>query len=275
MQVQPFELERWQSIWENKVEMNISESGVHPLTTAELVPDLDVLRAVLDVRLGYPQTNGSEELRTRIAELYPGARMENVLVTCGGSEANYISTWALVEPGDEVVFMLPNYMQIAGLAPAFGATVKPLWLRENLEWGIDPGDLPLLITPKTRLIAVCHPNNPTGSMLPYEEVARLRHRLISPFVQGNGSADEVRPQRNPRTRDIPPEHVEARVPIVELGIVACFEARAADPQGLHVVAELGANDGRRHMRAVRNTLRGAELAAQRPFASQGRHDDAC
>ena len=39
MQIEPFELERWQSIWENKVELNISESGVHPLTTAELVPD--------------------------------------------------------------------------------------------------------------------------------------------------------------------------------------------------------------------------------------------
>jgi len=169
MQVEPFELERWQSVWENIVEVNISESGVHPLTTAELVPDMDVLRTVLEVRLGYPQSNGSEELRTRISELYPGARMENVLVTCGGSEANYISTWALLEPGDEVVFMLPNYMQISGLAPAFGATVKPLWLRENLDWGIDPDDLPRLVTPKTRLIAVCHPNNPTGSVLNEEQ----------------------------------------------------------------------------------------------------------
>jgi aspartate/methionine/tyrosine aminotransferase len=165
MQVQPFELERWQSIWENKVELNISESGVHPLTTAELVPDMDMLRAVLEVPQCYPQTNGSEELRAKIAAMYPAARVENVLVTCGGSEANFISTWALIEPGDEVVFMLPNYMQIAGLARAFGATVKPLWLREKLEWGIDLDDLPRLITPKTRLVAICNPNNPTGSVL--------------------------------------------------------------------------------------------------------------
>ncbi len=135
MKVQPFELERWQSVWENKVELNISESGVHPLTTAELVPDPETLRKILDVPQGYPQTNGSEELRSRIAEMYPGARASNVLVTCGGSEANYISTWALLEPGDEVVFMLPNYMQISGLATAFGATVKPLWLREKLQLG--------------------------------------------------------------------------------------------------------------------------------------------
>jgi len=165
MQVQPFELERWQSIWENKTELNISESGVHPLTVAELVADEEMLRALMETQQGYPQTNGSEELRSKIADLYPGAAMENVLVTCGGSEANFISTWALIEPGDEVVFMLPNYMQIAGIARAFGATVKPMWLRERLGWGIDLDELPRLITPKTRLVGICNPNNPAGSVL--------------------------------------------------------------------------------------------------------------
>jgi aspartate/methionine/tyrosine aminotransferase len=169
MQIQPFELERWQSVWENKVELNISESGVHPLTTSELVPDAATLQKILDVPQYYPQTNGSEELRSRIAELYPGAKAENILVTCGGSEANFIASWALLEPADEIVFMMPNYMQIAGLARAFGATVKPLWLREELQWGIDTDELPRLIGPKTRIIAICNPNNPTGSVLKKEE----------------------------------------------------------------------------------------------------------
>ena len=169
MQVEPFELERWQSVWENKVELNISESGVHPLATTELVPDAEALKKILEVPQYYPQTNGSEELRARIAELYPGASAETVLVTCGGSEANFVSTWALLEPRDEVVFMLPNYMQVAGLARAFGATVKPLWLREERAWGIDVDELPRLITPKTRLVAICNPNNPTGAVLSAKE----------------------------------------------------------------------------------------------------------
>jgi aspartate/methionine/tyrosine aminotransferase len=169
MQIQPFELERWQSVWENKVELNISESGVHPLSISELVSDAATLQKILDVPQYYPQTNGSEELRSRIAELYPGAKAENVLVTCGGSEANFISTWALVEPGDEVVFMMPNYMQIAGFARSFGATVKPLWLRQELQWGIDISELPRLIGPKTKLVAICNPSNPTGSVLQKEE----------------------------------------------------------------------------------------------------------
>jgi len=165
VKIEPFELERWQSVWENKVELNISESGVHPLTTAELVPDVEQLKKILNVQQLYPQTNGSEELRTRIAELYPGAKMENVLVTSGGSEANYVSTWGLIEPGDEVVFMMPNYMQIAGLARGFGATVKSLWLRESLDWGINVDDLPRLVTAKTKIIAICNPSNPTGAVL--------------------------------------------------------------------------------------------------------------
>lgn len=169
MQIQPFELERWQSVWENKVELNISESGVRPLTTSELVPDAATMQKILEVPQYYPQTNGSEELRSRIAELYPGATAENVLVTCGGSEANFISTWSLIEPGDEIVFMMPNYMQVAGLARSFGATVKPLWLREELQWGINIGELPRLIGPKTKLVAICNPSNPTGSVLRKEE----------------------------------------------------------------------------------------------------------
>ncbi len=165
MQIEPFELERWQSIWENKVELNISESGVHPLTTAELVPDTEQLQKILNTQLLYPQTNGSEELRSRIAELYPGAKAENVLVTCGGSEANFVSTSELLEPGDEVIFMMPNYMQISAIARAMGATVTPLWLRESLDWGLNVDDLPRVVTDKTKLIAICNPNNPTGSVL--------------------------------------------------------------------------------------------------------------
>jgi len=189
MRIEPFELERWQSVWENKVELNISESGVHPLTTAELVGDREALENILARPLGYPQTNGSEELRARVAELYPGARAENVLITCGGSEANFVSTWALLEPGDEVVFMMPNYMQVAGVARAFGATVKPLWLRAELGWGIDTDELLRLMSPKTRLIAICNPNNPTGAVLREAE----REAIVSAAAKAGAwiLADEI------------------------------------------------------------------------------------
>ncbi|HUO35729.1 MAG TPA: aminotransferase class I/II-fold pyridoxal phosphate-dependent enzyme [Candidatus Acidoferrum sp.] len=189
MQIKPFELERWQSIWENQVELNISESGVHPLTTAELVGDAGALAKILELPQVYPQTNGSEELRSRIAALYPGAETENVLVTCGGAEANFICTWWLIEHGDEIVYMLPNYMQINALAESFGATVKPLRLREKLDWGIDIDELKGLVTSKTKAIIVCNPNNPTGSVLSRE----MREAIVAAAARVGAwiLADEV------------------------------------------------------------------------------------
>ena len=65
MQIAPFELERWQSVWENRVELNISESGVEPLTVRDLLDDSAATEMLLGLRLGYPQTNGSEGLRER------------------------------------------------------------------------------------------------------------------------------------------------------------------------------------------------------------------
>src|SRR4029077_4581564 len=73
MRIEPFALERFQSIWENRVAWNLSESGVHPLRAGELIESREAQEALLQVELGYPQTNGTIELREAIAALYPGA----------------------------------------------------------------------------------------------------------------------------------------------------------------------------------------------------------
>ncbi len=164
MKIVPFELERSQSTWENQVEINLSESGVHPLSVGELLGD-DVERArLMDVALGYPQTNGSIPLRAAIAALYPGASPDHVHVTNGGSEANFCATWSLLEPGDHVVMMAPNYMQTWGLAKAFAGTVDSWPLRETPgSWQPDLDALATALTPRTKLLLICNPNNPTGA----------------------------------------------------------------------------------------------------------------
>ncbi|PYP33400.1 MAG: aminotransferase, partial [Gemmatimonadetes bacterium] len=131
----PFDLERWQSTWENRVRYNLSESGVHPLSIQELL-GLAGASAVplLEVRLGYSQSNGTDLLRGRIAALYPGASPEQVLVTTGSSEANFVLCWGLIEPGDKVAIMLPNYLQTWGLAQNFGAEVRGFELHEERGW---------------------------------------------------------------------------------------------------------------------------------------------
>ena len=108
MQFERFEMERLQSIWEHKVAWNLAESGVHPLRVEELVDSESEHRALLEQPLGYPQTNGSPELRSSIAAMYPTASAHHVQVTNGGSEANLITLMLLVEAGDEVVVMTPR-----------------------------------------------------------------------------------------------------------------------------------------------------------------------
>jgi hypothetical protein len=164
MKLEPFQMERMQSEWENRVAHNLSESGVHPLTVEELLDPAD-RDEILRERLLYVQSNGSEALRTAVAALYPGADARNVVVTNGTAEANYISVWRLVEPGDEVVMMLPNYMQIWGIVRGQGASVVPWKLREDEGWAPDVEELSQILTARTRLVVVCNPNNPTGSIL--------------------------------------------------------------------------------------------------------------
>src|SRR5260370_41564639 len=132
MRLEPFAMERMQSTYENHVDFNLSESGVHPLRLGDLVDDAAGREALMAEGLRYTQSNGTIPLRDAIAALYPGATRDHVQVTNGGSEANYITTWNLVEPGDEVVLMVPNYMETWGRARAFSAPRR----------GGPPGDAP-------------------------------------------------------------------------------------------------------------------------------------
>jgi aspartate/methionine/tyrosine aminotransferase len=177
MKLEAFEMERLQSTWEHRVAWNLSESGVHPLRVEELI-DSDAERlALLSQSLGYPQTNGSNELRSSISAMYPGATASHVLVTNGGSEANCITLMLLVQPGDDVIVTMPNYMQVRGLARGLQANVLHWPLREDEgseerpgRWRPDLDHLRTLVSNRTRAILLCNPNNPTGARLTAAEL---------------------------------------------------------------------------------------------------------
>lgn len=171
---QPFEMERMMSRFEQAVEYNLSESGVHPLFLRELVADQPgAIEKLLDTNLNYPHVNGTPELRENIARLYPGAKPENVLVTVGAIEANYNAIHTVLSPDDDIVIMLPNYMQIWGVAKNHNLNVKTFHLREEKGWAADLAELESQVTPETKLIAVCNPNNPTGYILKESEMAAI------------------------------------------------------------------------------------------------------
>lgn len=169
----PFELERLMSEWENVVEYNLSESGAHPATLSQLLDGTLTAEELLSTELNYPQVDGTHELRQRIAALYQGATPDNVLVTVGCAEANFVTVSTILEPGDEVVVMVPNYMQIWGIAHNLGCRVTTFRLHEDQGWAPDLDELDDVLTPQTRLIAVCNPNNPTGAILTEEEMVGI------------------------------------------------------------------------------------------------------
>lgn len=171
MRFEPFAMERLQSIWEHQVAWNVSESGVQPLRLEELaLTDAD-RHELMRQPLAYTQTNGTIQLRGLIASMYPGAGAGHVEVTNGGSEANCITLMHLVQPGDEVVLMTPNYMQAPGLLKALGASIVPWPLRsDGGRWAPDLAALGSLVTPRTKAIFICNPNNPTGSRLTAAEL---------------------------------------------------------------------------------------------------------
>ncbi len=194
MRIEPFRMERMQSRYENYVEYNLSESGVHPMRAQDLLAGPEDTARMLGVALGYCQSNGTEELRDRIARFYDGAARENVLVTNGGSEANYATFWSLLETRDRVAYMLPNYLQTRGIARAYAGRIDPFRLvprreGEGTRWALDVEGLRRAVTSATRLILVTNPNNPTGAILTeaeMDEVIRAARRAGAWIV-----ADEI------------------------------------------------------------------------------------
>ena len=187
---QPFLMERMMSKFEQGVDYNLSESGVHPVTLRELLDDEpEAIRYLLDTELNYPHANGTPALRENIARTYNGCTSDNVLVTVGAIEANYLAIRTLLDPGDEIVVMLPNYMQIWGISKNHGLDMKTFNLDPGRRWAPDLDELEDRISAKTKLIAICNPNNPTGRTLTRGEMQR-----IVELADRNGSwilADEV------------------------------------------------------------------------------------
>jgi hypothetical protein len=178
LRIPTFKMERMQSTYENYVEYNLSESGVHPMRLDELLdgsPAALSTERLLATELGYCQSNGTEKLRELIALFYPGATRENVIVTNGGAEANYASFWTLLEKTDRVALQIPNYFQTPGLARIYGERADFFRLVRRKEgaatrWALDVESLRRAVTKKTRIILVTNPNNPTGAILTEAEM---------------------------------------------------------------------------------------------------------
>lgn len=179
MKIEPFLLERWMTRHETHVKFDIAESGILPLSTRDLLafePEARraaTLDALVDLPLGYSEARGTEALRSQLAATYAGVSADQILVTTGAIEANYLLFHELLSPGDHVIAPFPAYQQLYSVPRAIGCDVS-LWpVGPETNYRYDLNRLEALITPKTRLIVVNTPHNPTGAMLSPDEAAAV------------------------------------------------------------------------------------------------------
>ncbi len=125
----------------------------------------------------YPPGLGSPELRQAVAghqKRFYGLAFDpdtEVLITAGATEAIAATILGLVEPGDEVVVFEPYYDSYTACIAMAGAHRRPVTLvRDGTGWGFDPADLRAAITPRTRLILLNTPHNPTGKVFDRSEL---------------------------------------------------------------------------------------------------------
>ena len=117
---------------------------------------------------------GMPELRKRVVETQGyNVSEDNILITAGTNEANFLVIMQTVNPGDEVVIDQPSWPQPYELCRALGAKVKIIKRREDLGWAIDLDELNDVVSAKTKLIFACSPNNPTGAVFEEGEMKRI------------------------------------------------------------------------------------------------------
>lgn len=221
-----FEMERFQSLYENEVEYNLSDSGNHPLSIRDLL-DEDEIEKFLAMEIYYGYTQGDPRLLEVIKDWYPNTNESNILLTSGSAEANFILAWTLIKPGDEVVLALPNYMQLPGLAKNFGAKIKTITLKEGLGWHLDLNELKDLVSPDTKLISICNPNNPTGSVMSDDEMSGIAEiaRLNGAYVH----SDEVY-----RGSELDGDETKSFINFYEKAIVSCGLSKSFAHPGLRI-----------------------------------------
>lgn len=167
----PIEVESPEEFGYDKIKYNLSESSVRDRTLGELGIELG------DMVLFYGEHMGHKGLLELIAQASSGPaggiEPADVLVTAGAAQALFIIATTLLEKGDHLVVVRPNYATNIFTPRAIEADVSYLDLTFEEEWRIDVDRLVALTRPETRYVSITVPHNPTGQMMDEAELRRL------------------------------------------------------------------------------------------------------
>ncbi|QVM11886.1 hypothetical protein D8B26_006528 [Coccidioides posadasii str. Silveira] len=163
VQITPFAVEQWMDKYETWAKYNIAETcsasiSIDDLRSFSEDPSRNPLST--STKLTYGAIRGSEELRSNLAKLYSTGNStttvspENILITSGAIQANFLLLYTLVQPGDHVICHYPTYQQLYSVPESLGAEVS-LWKTSGDDgWQLDLKELKDLVRPNTKMIIV-------------------------------------------------------------------------------------------------------------------------
>ncbi len=140
---------------------------------------LDAIKNITEKVIEYSHSAGNESYRRGLAKYYQGVDIDvdhtEMLITTGGSEAITFAFLSTLNPGDEVIIPEPFYANYIGFAVSAGVVVKPITSSIETDFALPAiEEFEKLITPKTKGIVICNPNNPTGYLYSESELQQLK-----------------------------------------------------------------------------------------------------
>ncbi|KAJ6079310.1 hypothetical protein N7467_009063 [Penicillium canescens] len=183
VKIEAFAVEQWMDKYETIAKYNAAETccasiSVDDLRALSEDKESNPLTELQSTKLTYGAIRGSDKLRTTLANLYSAKTpaqlpKDNVLITAGAIQANFLLLYTLIGPGDHVICHYPTYQQLYSVPASLGAEVS-LWKSKEADgWQLDLEELKSLIRPNTKLIIINNPQNPTGAIIPRETLEQL------------------------------------------------------------------------------------------------------
>ena len=128
--------------------------------------------------LAYSRSEGSDNYRSKLAQYYSkkniSVNLNDIIVTSGASEALFFTLGSIMDPGDEIIIPEPFYANYNGFSVANGIKILPITSSIEDNFSLPKiSEFKKLITPKTKAILICNPNNPTGYLYSKEEIKKL------------------------------------------------------------------------------------------------------
>ncbi len=185
MKIKAFGVEEWLNEYETKANYDLAQSTVASMTLEEIIgldgtSVTDFFEDLGKTKMNYGHIEGSPDFKEQVAALYQNVDVDNILQTNGATGANFLALYALIEPGDHVISVLPTYQQLVDIPRSFGAKVDTVYLSQDSNWELPLTELMALIRPNTKMICLNSANNPTGTLINKTDLQKLVD-FVRPF----------------------------------------------------------------------------------------------